>query len=229
MKFPVLRERKAVFQIVIELILIIVGVLAALGVENWRAANAEKRTGQEYLVSLRDAVQRDTTMIKAEIKKAFDKRSAATKMLQLVKESKAVSPTEFADIIDNIMIIINPSYTTAVYEELRYTGNLKLISNKDLKSSIITYYSDLAIINNQVQSTIGYNDDFLDVLDFDELTYKNEFSQGVILDRIRKNEKAYHYILKLQRDMYFYQQGMIYTTLPKSLELLDKINAELGK
>ncbi len=222
-----MNRRRTFFQILIELALLIIGVLAALAVDNWRQSIGEKKMGRDYLINLREAIQEDTAVIKVEIKRGFDKENAATQVLQLIDSGKTVSPEAFEDLIENILMIVNPAFMTAVYEELKSTGNLKLIHNDDIKKNIILYYSFLDLLYIQTSKLMTYDPDFMDVIDYEELTYRRPFSQEVILSRLRKSEHARFYLRKLQRDMYFYHQAMIYVTLPKSLELLDKINLGL--
>ncbi len=222
-----MKARETFAQIVIQLALIIIGVFTALAVENWRESIAEKKIGREYLINLREAVQSDTAMIKAEIKKGFDKENAAGEMLKLIDSGKTVDSEEFEDMIENILVLISPACMTTVYDELKSTGNLKLIRNNDLKKSMIVYYSSFELLLLQVARIINYNLDFMDAIDYGELTYRNPFSQETILARLRKSKEAKRHLRELQKIMFFYHQGMIYNMLPKSLELLDKINRDL--
>lgn len=222
-----MNRRRTFFQILIELTLLIIGVLAALAVDNWRQSIGEKKMGRDYLINLRDAIEEDTAVIKVEIKRGFDKENAATQVLQLIENGKTVSPEAFEELIENILMLVNPAFMTAVYEELKSTGNLKLIHNDDIKKNMILYYSYLDVIHIQSSKFMTYDPDFMDVIDYEELTYRRPFSQEIILSRLRKSENNRFYLRKLQKDMYRYHQVMIYTTLPKSLELLDKINLEL--
>lgn len=222
-----MNRRRTFFQILIELALLIIGVLAALAVDNWRQSISEKKMGRDYLINLREAIEEDTTMIKMEIKRGFDKENAATQVLQLIDSGKTASPEAFEDLIENILMLANPAFMTAVYEELKSTGNLKLIHNDDIKKNIILYYSYSDLLHIQSSRFVTYDPDFMDVLDYEEFTYRRPFSQEVILSRLRKSEHARLYLRKLQKDMYLYHQALIYVTLPKSLELLDKINLGL--
>ena len=222
-----MNRRRTFFQILIELALLIIGVLAALAVDNWRQSISEKKMGRDYLINLREAIEEDTTMIKMEIKRGFDKENAATQVLQLIDSGKTASPEAFEALIENILMLANPAFMTAVYEELKSTGNLKLIHNDDIKKNIILYYSYSDLLHIQSSRFVTYDPDFMDVLDYEEFTYRRPFSQEVILSRLRKSEYARLYLRKLQKDMYLYHQALIYVTLPKSLELLDKINLGL--
>ena len=109
-----MNRRRTFFQILIELALLIIGVLAALAVDNWRQSIGEKKMGRDYLINLREAIQEDTAVIKVEIKRGFDKENAATQVLQLIDSGKTVSPEAFEDLIENILMIVNPAFMTAV-------------------------------------------------------------------------------------------------------------------
>ena len=147
-------------------------------------------------------------------------------MLEMMESGIAASPEEFENIIVNIIRVVNPTSMSAVYEDLKFTGNLKLIRNRDLKQSIISYYATVELLREQI-SSISVESDFIDLIDYEELIYRKPFSQEVILSNLRKNEGAKRNLRQLQRSMHYHSNAMIYTMLPNCLELLDKINKEL--
>ncbi len=222
-----MRPNRTFFQILIELFLIVSGVLAALAVENWRESIGQHALEREYLINLRDAIQADTTMIRSEIKRGYEKEFAARRILELVKNHSTTSPEEFGDIIESILMLLSPAYSSAVYEDLKYTGNLKIIRNDGLKRNIITYYATIDLLAEKRAKGLDACPNFVDLIDIDELTYRRTFSQETILARLAKSEPAKHDLRDIQRFTYYYNNSMIYTSLPKCLEILDLINHEL--
>jgi len=128
------------------------------------------------------------------------------------------------------MMLIRPNFTTAVYEELKFTGNFKLIRNYKLKTLIISYYTDNAIILEQnIRDWGGYNTEFIDHLTFDELDYKTPFDQKRIFRDLQQHDAIRLELLRSQKLISIVRSGLIYTSLPKSIELLEKLQAEIDK
>jgi len=218
----------------VELLLIILGVLSALAVENFRESLAESKKEKEYLLALRDAIQSDTAVIKKEIQRCFSKKNACTVFLQLTEgnSQQEIPQDKFDDMAASIMMLIDPVYNTAIYEDLKSSGNLKIISNTELRNSVISYYADLYKISDRFGDLAlftSYNENFTDLLDVDEFSFDEELSQGKIISRIKGNENAKIYLKRLQKRTLVIRNLFIYQMLPESLDLLDKVNQELEK
>ncbi len=218
----------------VELLLIILGVLSALAVENFRESISDKTKEKEYLLALRDAIQSDTAVIKKETQRCFSKQNACAVILQLVEgDTQAEIPQDkLEDMTASIVMLIDPVYNTAIYEDLKSSGNLKIISNNELRNSVISYYADLYKISDRFSEMAlftSYNDDFTDLLDIDEFSFDKEISQARIIGKIKTNENAKLYLKRLQKRIMVIRNLFIYQMLPNSLNLLDKINLEISK
>lgn len=230
----VISFRRTFSNFFVELLLIILGVLSALAVENFRESIADKRREHEYLLALRDAVQSDTAVLKKETQRCFSKQNACATFLQLIEsdEPREIPQDKFDDMTASIMMLIDPVYNTAIYEDLKSSGNLKILSNNDLRNSVISYYADLYKTSGRLADwalSTSYSEDFTDLLDFEEFSFDKEISQAKIIGRIKKNENAKLYLKRLQKRIIVMRNTFIYQMLPKSLEVLDKINLEISK
>ena len=210
--------------------MIVVGVLSALAVDNYRETLQERKLEKEYLVNLRNNVQSDTIVIKNEIQRTYNKINAITELLSLAQTSNIIEEEKFGNMITDVTMLIQPNFITAVYEELKFTGNFKLIRNNELKSLIISYYSDNAIIQKQIDRDLGgYQLELMDQITFDEMEYKTPFDQKRIYHAIVKNDLVKGVLIRSQKTTSQVRSGMIYTSFPKSLELLEKIQSEIDK
>ncbi len=125
-----------------EIILVVVGILIALQVNNWNIERAEAKLGQEYIHRLIEDLERDIINI--------DSRTALAELRlgfgQLLKD--AVSDTQVA--LDNrgefLAAIVSVARVSPVYlskdtfEELRSTGYLRLL-DRETKSVLFEYFS----------------------------------------------------------------------------------------
>jgi len=218
---------KRFYDFFIQLVLIVAGVLSALGVDNYRESIQEHKTEKEYLINLRNSVQSDTAAIKQEIQKSYDKINAVTQLLEMAASSRVIGEEAFGDLYTNVIMLVQLNYITAVYDELKFTGNFKLIRNTELKLQIISYYSDLAVI--LAQSNLGYPTHFMDQLTLDEIEFRTPFNQARILHAIRTDSTLRNELLRTQKRTSMLRSGMIYTSLPKSIALLDKLEIEIEK
>ncbi|HCW06043.1 MAG TPA: hypothetical protein DGG95_01615 [Cytophagales bacterium] len=222
---------KRLYEIFVQLLLIVVGVLSALGVDNYREGIQEHKLEKEYLINLRNAVETDTLALKTEIKKTYTKVNAIKELIELSKSKKEVDNDKFGDIISDVTTLIRPNFVTAVYEELKFTGNFKLIRNNKLKSLIISYYSDNALIleQNDKNDWGGYPTEFMDHVSLDELDYTVPFNQKKILQAIQEHEVVMNELLRSQKRSTHIRSGLIYTSLPRSIELLVRLQEEIDK
>ena len=221
---------RRISSVALELSLTFIGVLAALGVENLRESFAEDRREKEYLTAFRGALQADTATINQELQRAFFKLNAAGKFIELINRDDSVSNEEFGQAIEAVLMLIDPAYNTAVYEDLKATGNSRIIQNIPLRNDIISHYVNLnkliMLQQNSIQF-ISYNQIFTDQFRYDEFIQFDRMSSRDIIDRFRKNGEIQLYLSRLQKAMIFYRNSLIYSALPRTLILLEKIDLEL--
>jgi len=226
-----IKNRKQVYYILIELILIIVGVLCAIAVENSRQEARERTTELNYLRSIKASVEADTSMLKREIQKCFQKQKAGKTFLELISTGKVVDPTEFEALTQSVLMGIDPFYSTAIFEDIRASGNLQIIINDELRTQIINYYltvAHLSQIQSQQRDDLSYNRTMLDVLTFDEFTFE-ALDQKDLIARMRQDKEVVEYLGRLEKTAYTQHASLLFTCLPKSLDLLDAINTELER
>lgn len=222
--------KKSLNDILIQLALIIIGVLSALGVDNYRESIQEHRTEKEYLVSLRNAVQADTVVLKNEIQRIYNKINATAELIDLAKSGSVIDADRFENIITDVIMLVRPRFITAVYEELKFTGNFKLIRNKELKSLIISYYSDNQTIQEQNDhQLVAYPQLFMDHLSFDEMEGRTPFDQKRIFKVLETDNGVLIELTRSQKAAGTVRSGMIYTSLPRSIALLEMLQAEINK
>ena len=223
-------KSKELSNIFIQLFLIIVGVLAAFAVENYRQSILEKKTEKEYLIAFRNAVEADTMMLNQDIQRCFQKKRAAKIFLELIENERALDSNEFEGLIEAVMMNIAPFYYTAIYEDLKASGRLQIISNEALRNAIIEYYitiEHLREVQDRMSIEISYHPAFTEVLTFSEYALEGELNQHAIVSRLRAKEESRRYLLRLQKGAFTFYGSLLFNGLPKSQNLLDDINQEL--
>lgn len=225
-------QNKALGNILLQVALIFIGVLAALAVENYKNSVADRQREKEYLLAFREALTSDTATINLELMRCHEKLMASKKMLELVETRKAISPEDFDALSASIIMLIHPVYNLAVYEDVKSSSNLRLITNSALRTAIVLHYSqlnDIAQIRLPIEANIAYNHAYTDQLEYEEFAFEKESNPTVIIERIRKDKQAQLYLKQLQKDVTTLRNSLLHSALPQSLDLLDKINEEINK
>lgn len=130
-----------------EFVVIVVGVLLALWVDQLREARANAELEVEYVESL--VTDLDADLAQFDSTEAWMRRSetAAATVLALYKGSP---PTEnVADLVAAVETAgwqYFPSITRNTIDDLRSTGNLRLIRDPALRRAIASYYATLEVV-----------------------------------------------------------------------------------
>jgi hypothetical protein len=225
-------QNQAIGTILLQVVLIFIGVLAALAVENYKDTLADRQREKEYLLAFREALTSDTAGVNRELVRCHEKLMASKEMLELVTTNRVVSSETFDALSTSIIMLIHPIYNFAIYEDLKSSSNLRLITNSSLRTAIILHYTqlnDVTQIQLPSELRIAYNQAFTDQLDYEEFTFEKEFKPELIISRIRKDEQAQLYLKRLQKDVTTIRNTLLHSILPKSLDLLDKVNEEIDQ
>ena len=128
-----------------ELLIIVTGVLVALWVEDWREGRADRALEQEYVERLIEDVAGDSAFFD-ELQRHVDRTNqAADLLLGVVRGARTdvSEPAKFVAALEESRSIQNSPWATGTYDELLATGNMRVLRNRDLKSSLNLYFLSL--------------------------------------------------------------------------------------
>lgn len=136
-----------------EIVLVVIGILIALQINNWNETNKNKSIETEYLKELLEDY-------KLNLKKSNNTiagiEETIPKLIVLLEQSAFEQPTISLDSLNKNCATLSsmPAYfsTDRTYNNLIGSGDFKLISNSNIKSAIADYYKYLDLIK-LVQST----------------------------------------------------------------------------
>ena len=136
-----------------EILLVVIGILIALSINNWNEASKEKQLEQLYLKNLlSDLKDQNSSMeIQLSYEENFFKASGYIikkheQNKELVIDSVFSKKTTFLT-SRKTFVITDPTYT-----DLISSGNIKLIKNFSIKDKLIKYYQELERIEKIIQS-----------------------------------------------------------------------------
>ena len=145
-----------------EIILVVIGILIALGINNWneiRIANEEANT---YLVNLDEEIKENIKLLESQSKRIVRMMDVTNYYhSKFIDKSKTVNDT----VISNFILKINPIYalnpSQTVLRDYLNSGLLKNLKNSELKNNILflesrykDYMEDLNSINDKYKNDI---------------------------------------------------------------------------
>ena len=129
----------------VEFVTIIVGVLAALAVNNAWQARADRISEREYLGAVIDEIRGNMTSVEGLVLTAGRAHDALEGSRRL-RESGHLrdSASQFiAGLVGGVTFIPTPNVSRAAMQDLVSTGNIKLIRNAELRRTILETYSSM--------------------------------------------------------------------------------------
>ena len=201
-----------------EIILVVIGILIALGINNWSEDQKERELEMEILVQISENMKKDKAALSEIIANANRAVYASEKILALHQSNQNSDSLKYW--LGNIVQFDRFLPLTNAYEVLKSKG-LDLVSNKELRFKLGTYYDDQAQIityaNEDLKQT--FIEDWLPIMRGGVVDF--EFKKYLILE----DERAFiasdntRNIMVLNRSNY---DGSI-AYMNSGVELIDSI------
>jgi hypothetical protein len=130
------------FIVTLELLVVIVGLMMAFQLDRWWEDIGERKLEGVYLQRLVDDIESDIPQLEGAIRLANMRKDYA-ELLMAVAENPAIAteqPTPFLVAVDQASFTYTPTLSKATFEDLRSTGNMRLIHSQELKKRLNDYY-----------------------------------------------------------------------------------------
>lgn len=139
-----------------EIILVVIGILIALQINNWNSDRQLRVQEQEYLTSLKNEFSINLDLLNQSIQDVEIQKQDIEALLQLFDKnvSDRTSDSTMASLIYPVIAgyaRYNPS--TGVLTDVTSTGNLNLILNKDLRQDLAGFGTSLIDMKLQESNT----------------------------------------------------------------------------
>ncbi len=224
-----------------EILLVVVGILIALSINNWNDERKSEKLEKKYLIRLKNDLEQDTLYLENKRQYLINEKA---KIYEFVHEIYNIQKTEeeFKKLYFlQSLVTENLVMQTSTYEELKNTGLINIFQNDSLKIEILDLYREYMVAANH----------FIEINNF---TAREIFSKSVsigtkyyvpeLYDEKRlfegtdwrfindPNSEAFKLIEDTQINYYIkysFLIGHFEDLLTKSKSLLFKINKELSK
>ena len=145
-----------------EIVLVVIGILIALSINNWNTNRINYIKEDNYLINLKRDLNNQLKIIDRNLRgetHIFNSLTKATNNYEKYKKFRAVKE----DLV--LLTPMNDRYTFTItsptYTELLSTGNLALITNTVFKDQMVRYYEDLELTTQVIQKNNDYKDNVI--------------------------------------------------------------------
>jgi hypothetical protein len=187
---------KYIFYAFGEILLIVIGILIALQVNNWNENRIQHNKEKRFLERLAIDLDEDLENIKSSLNANNRRVKRAEDLLKTTENPKLIEddPTYFIQSIEYAGYTSDPVISNHTFEEIKSSGNLTMISNEEVRIAIAKYYD---LIYNRNQYNFITQDIQLKYLDYrlGILTTSQQINMG----SFRNDEK---YTIEDAREVY---------------------------
>ena len=127
-----------------EIVLVVIGILIALQINNWNENQKSLKIEKNYLQRLINDVTSDTITLQNRIGLSKLRLEYGKELMQLVDgELNNYDPVDMLIKAQSLGRMWDPYFNTNTYQDLTSTGSFNLIRDKNISDSIRTYYSTI--------------------------------------------------------------------------------------
>lgn len=125
-----------------ELVIVVVGIFIAIQADRWWEQQDDLRQEQVYITRLTEDIERDVDEITYSIALATFRRDFADLLIAASENPELArnEPERFLAAVQQAAFTATAALTSDTFAELRSTGNLGLLRDKDLKTALFEYY-----------------------------------------------------------------------------------------
>ncbi|MCA9488255.1 MAG: hypothetical protein KDC74_08490 [Flavobacteriaceae bacterium] len=163
-----------------EIVLVVIGILIALQINNWNQKRINKNTEQIYLNGLKQEFQTSKLKLEELIKINKKNYSGAKKIIELsAKNNDSIKESSFSKLLvetfsDDVAFNSNNSLLV----EMINSGNLKNLSNTELRKQLTNWISTLEDISRQEEELSNQRIKVLDIFRTDKYSLNTIFQQA---------------------------------------------------
>lgn len=153
------KSMKSITKYLRELSIIVVGIAITLGINSWVNHRNSKKEHEQYLNTLKLELRTNVEIIENEID-LLDESVNYSRYL-LSKDRESLDPDTIQKYQYAITQQRNPKFKYNAFEMFKSSGNMRLISNKDLQLSIWEVYDQIDDFQDEFRAYYQYKGDKL--------------------------------------------------------------------
>jgi hypothetical protein len=168
-----------------EIILVVVGILIALSINNWSNNRELRHTEQAYLLSLQSEFKTNLSEVNSTISKNKEIMNDIEKLLTLFDSNvrDTISDKGISDIMYSVFgnsVSYQPS--KGVLTDIISSGNLNLIQNEQLRQHLASFESTLEIFELQKNGINSAKEEMIRLLNINGSIRKLVIHKGLVFE-----------------------------------------------
>ncbi len=228
---------KYIFYAIGEIVLVVIGILIALGINNWNEKRKEVNFELQLLYSFKDGLKKDLQDLEGNVRWHKRGLAAADTILFALENDKDYDIDKIARNFSDFMTPTFFRYSTSAFETLKSKG-ITTISNKQLRDAIIGVYDsqyNFFLVNERYfvdELERGFAEvfptRFESAYDYD-LT-KPDFPgslRPLNFEALKKDQEMLYYIRSTQNRTRILVDWQYAQLRSRIVELMSKINTEI--
>lgn len=136
-----------------EIVLVVIGILIALQINNWNQSKQESNKEKVYLRNVEADLKQQLSYISIQLEHEYEHDSLAASILDRYNREKRLR-------IDSVIskqlntLTVRKTFIKAdpTYQDLISSGNIKLIKDENLRNEILSYYLELERIESIIMN-----------------------------------------------------------------------------
>ena len=130
------------FAVVVEVLVVIVGLMLAFQLDRWREQQIDRQDEHAYIDRLIVDIEEDIPTIETAIEIAELRLEFVNKLMAVAVDPRTAldQPAVFLAAVNQASFTFAPSLTRHTFDDLRTTGNMRLIRDSDIKDALFDYY-----------------------------------------------------------------------------------------
>jgi len=226
--------------LVAETLVVVLGIVIALGLDDYRTDRFERRLEVEYIERIQGDIERDLGYIEAVWNPRLKVKRNALESVAPVIRGQAPVPDDVFEFLRNVSLggvmgtLAAAWHTDTTFQDMRATGNLRLIERAEVRADISEYYEILDSETRRVERRFTDYVPFAltvlpgelrDDLDFDSM---QQFGVDYALQRLLTDD--FRNQLNREYNLLLFMEGRRYEAFARSLyEDLEAYRMELEK
>ncbi|MBT8479159.1 MAG: hypothetical protein KJO06_09585 [Gemmatimonadetes bacterium] len=137
----------------LEFLVVVVGILAALGVDDWSQARSDRQLEEHLLTSLASDLEDDRIDADLQERLAGMHRDAVDHLLSVTDHPLAPTDRQFDDSpeaidrsLQRLLALPELQVFKATFTEMTSTGSIRVITNRALRRQIASYYQEAEVV-----------------------------------------------------------------------------------
>lgn len=151
-----------------EIILVVIGILIALSINNWKEENANYKKQIDYLKSIKNEMQSNLQSVNNEEKRILDVIKSKEVLIRIMSSNEAIDSITDKAIVDlyiaSLNVPISTTIETGAINEIISSGGLQYIKNDSIRKLVASWdtkSNQIKLQENTLKETVDKIDDLL--------------------------------------------------------------------